>query len=90
VESVAEEEARLREQLRALRPRLGAEALAVSDDAAARAAYMAQLWAAQAAQARAQTGVQVQVAPAGWYPDPWRQARWRWWDGHQWTGYASY
>ena len=23
--------------------------------------------------------------PAGWYPDPWRQAAQRWWDGTQWT-----
>jgi hypothetical protein len=22
-----------------------------------------------------------QRAPANWYPDPWRQATWRWWDG---------
>jgi uncharacterized protein len=24
--------------------------------------------------------------PAGWYPDPWRQAALRWWDGNAWTG----
>ena len=23
--------------------------------------------------------------PAGWYPDPWRVAPWRWWDGRDWT-----
>lgn len=28
-------------------------------------------------------------APAAWYADPWGQARWRWWDGVQWTGYVS-
>jgi membrane protease YdiL (CAAX protease family) len=22
---------------------------------------------------------------AGWYPDPWRVAAWRWWDGRAWT-----
>ena len=22
------------------------------------------------------------VTPAGWYPDPWRQAQVRWWDGN--------
>ena len=25
----------------------------------------------------------------GWYPDPWRAAAWRWWDGHQWTARVS-
>jgi protease PrsW len=28
-------------------------------------------------------------APPGWYPDPWRAAAWRWWDGRQWTGHAG-
>jgi uncharacterized protein len=23
--------------------------------------------------------------PPGWYPDPWRQSTWRWWDGVAWT-----
>jgi protease PrsW len=23
--------------------------------------------------------------PAAWYPDPWRQGSWRWWDGRTWT-----
>ena len=27
--------------------------------------------------------------PAGWYPDPWGQAWWRWWDGTAWTGYTD-
>lgn len=26
-----------------------------------------------------------QQRPPGWYPDPWRQAPARWWDGRQWT-----
>jgi hypothetical protein len=26
---------------------------------------------------------------AGWYPDPARQARWRWWDGWSWTAYTA-
>jgi uncharacterized protein len=27
-----------------------------------------------------------QQPPPGWYPDPWRQAALRWWDGNGWTG----
>lgn len=27
--------------------------------------------------------------PANWYPDPWRAAKWRWWDGASWTGQTS-
>jgi hypothetical protein len=27
--------------------------------------------------------------PANWYPDPWKQAKWRWWDGSEWTGQTS-
>ncbi len=26
---------------------------------------------------------------AGWNADPWGEATWRWWDGHQWTGYTD-
>lgn len=26
---------------------------------------------------------------AGWYPDPWNEAPWRWWDGSRWTGYVA-
>jgi membrane protease YdiL (CAAX protease family) len=28
-------------------------------------------------------------APPGWYPDPWRQSTWRWWDGVAWTAYTD-
>jgi hypothetical protein len=27
--------------------------------------------------------------PPGWYPDPWRVKRLRWWDGAQWTAQAA-
>ena len=27
--------------------------------------------------------------PPGWYPDPWRVAVWRWWDGYRWTAHVS-
>jgi RsiW-degrading membrane proteinase PrsW (M82 family) len=27
--------------------------------------------------------------PPGWHPDPWRQARWRWWDGRAWTSHVA-
>jgi membrane protease YdiL (CAAX protease family) len=27
--------------------------------------------------------------PAGWYPDPWRVAPARWWDGMTWTGFTQ-
>ena len=27
--------------------------------------------------------------PANWYPDPWQQSKWRWWDGAKWTGETS-
>lgn len=29
------------------------------------------------------------LPPPGWYPDPWRQAWWRWWDGAAWTPYTD-
>ncbi len=28
-------------------------------------------------------------APPGWYPDPWRRATWRWWDGAVWSAYTD-
>lgn len=31
----------------------------------------------------------VTTAPPGWYPDPWHQAFWRWWDGAGWTAYTE-
>jgi membrane protease YdiL (CAAX protease family) len=35
------------------------------------------------------TPVTTPPVPAGWYPDPWRQAWWRWWDGANWTPYTE-
>ena len=32
----------------------------------------------------------TQSTPPGWYPDPWRVARVRWWDGYSWTSYTSH
>ncbi|MGH3281944.1 MAG: DUF2510 domain-containing protein [Trebonia sp.] len=29
------------------------------------------------------------ISPPGWHPDPYGQARLRWWDGTQWTGHTS-
>lgn len=29
------------------------------------------------------------VPKAGWYPDPTREAAWRWWDGRAWTGWTQ-
>jgi hypothetical protein len=29
------------------------------------------------------------AAPAGWYADPWRIARLRWWDGARWSGHVA-
>jgi hypothetical protein len=33
--------------------------------------------------------VRAAAAPAGWYDDPWRQARLRYWDGTAWTGHTA-
>jgi Protein of unknown function (DUF2510) len=51
----------------------------------------------QSAQPMQETQPQVQATaqtnpntPPGWYPDPWRVARVRWWDGYSWTSYTSH
>lgn len=73
----ADAEAALTGELRDLRARLPQQATAVSDAAAERAARVA-----------AATQAALAAAPA-WYPDPWHQANWRWWDGRVWTGYTG-
>lgn len=30
------------------------------------------------------------TSPAGWYPDPWQQSVWRWWDGTRWTAHLGH
>lgn len=34
-------------------------------------------------------GPALPLPPPGWYADPWRVTRWRWWDGRAWTGYTE-
>jgi len=29
------------------------------------------------------------AVPAGWFPDPGGEPQWRWWDGREWTQYAT-
>ena len=44
-------------------------------------------------QGQTQVQATTQAAPStppGWYPDPWRVARVRWWDGYSWTSYTSH
>jgi len=41
-----------------------------------------------AAPGTAQAPVATSPQP-GWYDDPWREQRWRWWDGGQWTGWTA-
>jgi Protein of unknown function (DUF2510) len=38
---------------------------------------------------RADTRRRFGPSPAGWYPDPNGERRWRWWDGHRWSGYTG-
>jgi hypothetical protein len=40
-------------------------------------------------EAAAQAYAGTPLPPPGWYADPWDADRLRWWDGEQWSGYAS-
>jgi Protein of unknown function (DUF2510) len=58
--------------------------------AAATASVQANPFAPAAASAPARTPAPAQAAtPPGWYDDPWRQARLRYWDGTAWTGHTA-
>ena len=72
-------ESALRGRMLDLRSQLPAAPAALPFQGAA-VAYPAGFGVAQATAA---------APPPGWYPDPWRQARLRYWDGRAWTGYAS-
>jgi hypothetical protein len=37
----------------------------------------------------APTATRSATAPAAWYPDPYAQARLRWWDGWRWTEHTA-
>jgi hypothetical protein len=59
---------------------------------ARRSAAEEQIKAAQAWEGHAVPDAQRQLTEsvaAGWYADPWKQARVRWWDGQQWTTHTS-
>lgn len=45
--------------------------------------------AASATPEAATTTQSAALPAAAWYPDPWGQARLRWWDGEAWTGHTS-
>ena len=42
-----------------------------------------------AAAKHGRTGAKRRGTPPGWYADPWKKARLRYWDGSKWTGYNS-
>jgi hypothetical protein len=35
------------------------------------------------------TGSTASSPVAGWHPDPWGQATWRWWDGTAWSHHTA-
>lgn len=36
-----------------------------------------------------ETPAHLGTTAPGWYPDPWRTAEWRWWDGRMWTAHVE-
>ncbi len=60
------------------------------DPAAGTGSTQANPFAPASATATAHTAAPAQTAtPPGWYGDPWRQARLRYWDGTAWTGHTA-
>lgn len=83
--SPAADEAALVERLRVLRPAMGSGAAVVSAAAAQRPAFLPP---AVAVAARSPASAAL-PPPASWYPDPWGQGRWRWWDGRAWSHHVA-
>lgn len=68
------------EQLRSLQSRFGGAGHPVAAEPAPAAAQ---------APAATQQAPAAPAIPPGWHPDPWGQARLRWWDGAQWSHHTA-
>jgi RsiW-degrading membrane proteinase PrsW (M82 family) len=80
--------AELASALADLRAHAGPHVRAVLEGAERRAALIGALPRAVGAGPGAPYRPPAGPAPS-WYADPWRQARWRWWDGAAWTGHIA-